>query len=280
MTLVRYRPFALVALLVSALYLSGWLELIELDLLDMRAGLQARAASGELLVVAIDPASLRALNGWPWPRRYHAEVLNRLLAAGARRVAFDIDFSSSSTPEDDAAFAAALARAGPDRVALAVHRQWLHDQLFDTAPLPGFIRHASATSINVQPDPEGRIRRVLTASIWADTTVPTMPAWLTGAEALPPGEVLIDFSIDPATIPMLSFVEVLAGRFDPAIVAGKSVLIGAAAIELGDWRSVPRYRALPGPLLQGLAFETLIQDRVLHRLDGSAVVLAVGLLAC
>ena len=76
--------------------------------------------------------------------------------------------------------------------------------------------------------------------------------------------MLIDFSIDPATIPMLSFVDVLAGRFDPGQVAGKSVLIGATAIELGDWRSVPHYRALPGPLLQALAFETLIQDRALR----------------
>jgi diguanylate cyclase (GGDEF)-like protein/PAS domain S-box-containing protein len=278
MTILRYRPFALVALLVSTLYLSGWLESIERDLVDLRARLQARSASGELLIVAIDPASLRALNSWPWPRRYHAGVLKRLLAAGARRIAFDIDFSSSSTPEDDRAFADALALAGPDRVALAVHRQWVQDQLFDTAPLPSFIRHASATSINVRPDPEGQIRRVQTASIWGDTTVPTMPAWLVGARGVPAREVLIDFSIDPATIPVLSFVDVLAGRFDPAMVEGKSVLIGAAAIELGDWRSVPHYRALPGPLLQALAFETLIQNRALRRLDGGAVVLASGLL--
>ena len=33
----RYRPFALVALLVSTLYVSGWLESIERDLLDLRA---------------------------------------------------------------------------------------------------------------------------------------------------------------------------------------------------------------------------------------------------
>jgi diguanylate cyclase (GGDEF)-like protein/PAS domain S-box-containing protein len=278
MTILRYRPFALVALLVSTLYLSGWLESIERDLVDLRARLQARSASGELLIVAIDPASLRALNSWPWPRRYHAGVLTRLLAAGARRIAFDIDFSSSSTAEDDRAFADALALAGPDRVALAVHRQWVEDQLFDTVPLPSFSRHASPTSINVRPDPEGQIRRVQTASIWGDTTVPTMPAWLVGAPGVPAREVLIDFSIDPATIPVLSFVDVLAGRFDPAMVEGKAVLIGAAAIELGDWRSVPHYRALPGPLLQALAFETLIQNRALRRLDGGVVVLASGLL--
>ena len=104
-----------------------------------------------------------------------------------------------------------------------------------------------------------------------------MPAWLIGG-SVPAREVLIDFSIDPTTIPSLSFVDVLAGRFDPATVAGKSVLIGASAIELGDWRSVPHYRALPGPLLQALVFETLIQDRALRRLDRATVILALGLL--
>ena len=277
MTIPRYRPFALVALLVSTLYVSGWLESIERDLLDLRARLQKRPASGELVLVTIDPASLQALNSWPWPRRYHAQVLERLLAAGARRTAFDIDFSSSSTPEDDRALAAALALAGPDRVAIAVHRQWVRHELFETAPLPSFIRHASAASINVRPDPEGLVRRVQTASAWAGTTVPTMPAWLLG-EGLPAREVLIDFSIDPTTIPAVSFVDVLANRFDPARIAGKAVLIGASAIELGDWRSVPHYRALPGPLLQALAFETLIQDRALRRLDRGMVVVALGLL--
>ena len=43
MTILRYRPFALVALLVSTLYVSGWLESIERDLLDLRARSAKRA---------------------------------------------------------------------------------------------------------------------------------------------------------------------------------------------------------------------------------------------
>jgi diguanylate cyclase (GGDEF)-like protein/PAS domain S-box-containing protein len=279
LTVPRHRPFLLVGLLVAALYLGGWFDKIERDLIDLRAHLHARPASGELVVVAIDPASLQALNRWPWPRRYHAEVLKRLLADGARRVAFDIDFSSPSTPEDDRALAEVLATTGPDRVALAVHRQWVKDQIFDTAPLLRFRRHVSLASINVQPDPEGLIRGVQTAVAWGGGTVPTMPAWLAGEPGAALQDLLIDFSIDPTTIPTLSFVDVLAGRYDPAMIAGKSVLVGAAAIELGDWRSVPGYRALPGPLLQALAFETLIQDRALRRLDGPPIALASALLA-
>jgi CHASE2 domain-containing sensor protein len=132
----RHRPFLLVGLLVAGLYLAGWLDKVERDQIDLRARLYTRPASGELLVVAIDPASLQALRRWPWPwpRRYHAEVLRRLLAAGARRVAFDIDFSSPQTAEDDRSLEEVLATAGPQRLALAVQRQRVGNQIFDTRP--------------------------------------------------------------------------------------------------------------------------------------------------
>jgi diguanylate cyclase (GGDEF)-like protein/PAS domain S-box-containing protein len=278
-TMPRHRPFLLVGLLVAGLYLGGWLDKGERDLVDLRARLHTRSASGELLIVAIDPASLQALRRWPWPRRYHAEVLRRLLAAGAGRVAFDIDFSSSFGTEDDRALEEALATAGPERVALAVHRQWMRDQIFDTAPLLNFRPYVSLASITVQPDPEGLIRGLQTIAPWGTGSVPTMPAWLAEGTDVAPQDLLIDFSIDPATIPTLSFVDVLQGRFDPAMIAGKAVLIGPLAIELGDWRSAPIYRALAGPSLQALAFETLIQDRALRRVDGAPVALASGLLA-
>jgi diguanylate cyclase (GGDEF)-like protein/PAS domain S-box-containing protein len=274
-----FRPFVFVAVLIATVYQVGWLSFIERGLLDARARLWSRPASGELVVVAIDPASLHALRRWPWPwpRRYHAEVLKRLLAAGARRIAFDFDFSSSQTPEDDRALADALAIAGPHRVALAVHRQLVQDRIFDTGPLPRFRSYASLASINIRPDPEGRVRAIQTVSVFAETTVPTMSAWLAGAPDAA-REVLIDFSIDPDTIPQLSYVDVLDDRFDPAAVAGKSVLIGPAAIELGDWRSVPHYRALPGPLVQALASETIAQGRALLPIQGWPVALGAGLL--
>jgi diguanylate cyclase (GGDEF)-like protein/PAS domain S-box-containing protein len=275
-----YRPFVFVAALIATVYLVGWFSFVDRGLLDARTHLWSRPASGELVLVVIDPASLQALRGWPWPwpRRYHAAILKRLVEAGARRIAFDFDFSSAQTLEDDRALADALAVAGPDRVALAVHSQWVGNQIFDTAPLPSFDLSASRTSINVQPDPEGRVRTIQTVSAFADRTVPTMSAWLAGAPATLAREVLIDFSIDPATIPQLSYVDVLNGRFDPAAIAGKSVPIGPVAIELGDWRSVPRYRALPGPLVQALAFETIAQGRALYPLQGWPAALGAALL--
>ena len=149
-----YRPFVFVAALIATVYLVGWFEFIDRGLLDARTRLWSRPASGDLVIVAIDSTSIRALAQWPWPRRYHAAAIDRLLAAGASQIAYDIVFSSPSTPSEDLMLARALAAAGPQRIALPVFRQLrqTHDRRIepsDTAPLAQFGQHDPTLSIAV-----------------------------------------------------------------------------------------------------------------------------------
>ncbi len=281
----QYRPFALLGALVAVMYLAGWFDLVERPLSDWRAGLAERAASGDLLIVTLDPASLHALERWPWPRHYHAEAIDRLLEAGAARIAYDVDFGAASLPEEDQTLALALARAGPERIALPVFRhlrQTADNRIepYDTTPPPLFDDHVSTVSIDLRPDSDGRVRRIASRATRREGVLPTAPAWLYGGAG--PGaddgsQILIDYGIDPAAIPQLSFIDLLSGRFDPAAIAGKSVLVGATAIELGDWISVPGYWALPRPIVQALAFETLRQNRSLMHIGGWPVALGSAL---
>ncbi|HEX5080377.1 MAG TPA: EAL domain-containing protein [Geminicoccaceae bacterium] len=285
----HHRPFALLGALVALVYLAGWFDPLERTLSDLRAGLVERPASGDLVIVAIDPASLQALERWPWPRRYHAEAIRRLLAAGAARIAYDVDLSAASQPQDDRALAAALADAGPERIVLPVFRhlrQTADNRIepVDTAPLPLFGDHAGAVSVDLRADGDGRVRRIARGASRQGEELPTAPAWLQrdpGGAADGAGSgapILIDYSIDPDSIPQLSFIDLLSGRFDAAALAGKRVLVGATAIELGDWISVPRHWALPRPVVQALAFETLRQDRALAHAGGWPMALASALL--
>jgi diguanylate cyclase (GGDEF)-like protein/PAS domain S-box-containing protein len=288
----HYRPFALVGALVAVVYLAGWFDPIERALTELRAGLAERAASKDLLIVAIDPVSLQALERWPWPRRYHAEAIERLLAAGATRIAYDLDFSVPMQPGDDQALADALAQAGSERIVLPVFRhlrQTADNRIepFDVAPLPLFRAHAGTVAIDLRPDSDGRVRRIARYAPRGGVNLPTAPVWLQGepqaavdpeAGSDPGAPVLIDYSIQPETIPQLSFIDLLSGRFDPALIAGKGVLVGATAIDLGDWLSVPRHWALPRPIVQALAFETLRQDRALSHVGGWPVALGSALL--
>ena len=68
--------------------------------------------ASDIVIVEIDARSLYELSSWPWPRRYHAKMIDELLARRARRVFMDVDFSSHSNPTDDAALSRAVGAAG------------------------------------------------------------------------------------------------------------------------------------------------------------------------
>jgi PAS domain S-box-containing protein len=252
---------------LSSLALTGGLEWFERALMEMRFRMVQRDAGDRLVLVEIDEPSLRRLDTWPWPRRYHAELLDRLVAAGAETVAFDVDFSSRSTPDGDAAFAAALERAGR-RVVLPVFKpknQAGAQALGETRPLEAFARHASIASVIVTPDSDSRVRRIGTMLGLADGMVPAMPVLL-GAEGRPvPASFYIDFGIRVETLPRISYADALEGRFPEGFFAGRAALVAATAVQLGDNLSTPVHVTASGGEVLALAAESLRQDRALFR---------------
>jgi CHASE2 domain-containing sensor protein len=108
----NYRPHILVAAIVAIALLTNLPTTLRNDLVDLRFAWQSRAATGDVVVVAIDAPSIEQIGVWPWPRRLHAELLQRLDAAGINDVAFDVDFSTPSDPAYDRAYVEALRAAG------------------------------------------------------------------------------------------------------------------------------------------------------------------------
>ncbi len=271
----------LIFLAVALLYWFGGLEFIEEKLIDVRYRLVERDATGDLTVVKIDTESLRELNVWPWPRSRYGDLLDRLFAAGASEVALDIDFSSESTAAEDARFAAALQRHG-ERVILPVFmqrdRQAGERGIEYTEPLAQFREHTRVASLNIKPDRDGVLRQMDIADQWPRGFVPTLSAMLAGGDRQQSESFYIDYGIRIESLPQLSFAQVLRGEFEPAMVSGKRVLVGASAIELGDTASVPVWSSLPGPFVQALATESLLQGRNLQRSPAFVVLLGMFLI--
>jgi CHASE2 domain-containing sensor protein len=194
----------LAATVVSLLYLAGALDPLERVLTDSRFQLASREASGGLVIVGIDPESLRQLDIWPWPRSYHATVIDRLVEAGASQIALDVDLSSWSTPESDAALRDALAQA-EGRVVLPVFRQKATGktdgrQFIHTAPIPEFRRLTSLASVNTMPEEDGLIRRHATSNYWQNGYMPTLPAVLADRTHALFDIFHIDYGIQPETL--------------------------------------------------------------------------------
>jgi EAL domain-containing protein (putative c-di-GMP-specific phosphodiesterase class I)/CHASE2 domain-containing sensor protein len=249
---------ALVGLVVMMPAVGGYFERA---LGPVRFALQSRPASGNVVVVEMDARSVAAIRRWPWPRSHYARVVDRLRIAGAASIVFDVDVSTASEPSEDRAFAAAIARAD-GRVALATFDQQAargDQRSLDALPLPILRPHASLASVSVAPDVDGLVRDVPLATITAGTPRPSLSAYIAARGGTADATFPVNFAIDPATIPHLSFVAVEEGHFDPATVRGRNVLIGATAIEMGDRYPVPLHGVLPGVTIQALAAETLLE---------------------
>jgi HD-GYP domain-containing protein (c-di-GMP phosphodiesterase class II)/CHASE2 domain-containing sensor protein len=225
----------------------------------------------DVVIVAIDPQSLRAFPSWPWPRRLYAQAIERLDAAGARAIAFDIDLSAPREREDDAALAAAIEKSG--RVALAAFRQ--------LQPLPGggelevasvphallADRAAAQGSVLMPVEPDGTVRFAPRASPIAGRDLPTLASAalrIATGDPTPEHERMDPLRIDyrrSAGIAEIPIVDVIEGRFDPRLVAGRAVLVGATAAEFQDLWDTPLAPARPGVWLQAVSYRTLAAER-------------------
>ncbi|CDO58253.1 Signal transduction histidine kinase [Candidatus Phaeomarinobacter ectocarpi] len=261
-------------------YAFGALETLELALLESRFDLLDRPASGEVVAVQIDARSIQELGQWPLPRNTYAYAVRSLVAAGANEIAIDVDMSARTNENETAALARALEDAG-GHVILPAFTQLaepgVYDgNLIDAEPTPALTPHAWLGSVNVIPDKDGRLRQLMHGMWNADGEFRySMFALLAGKAKPQPEPFYVDYGIDVRTIPRISFVDVMEGRFDVNVVNGKRVIIGGTAVELGDHFAVPRYGVMSGPMVQAMGFETLHQDREIHRTGPIGVVLLV-----
>lgn len=263
---------AALAMLVS---FSGIDKLLNQHLLDYRFSLAPKPATGKIAFIAIDHKSLRELNQWPWPRSTHAKLLEKLRQFEVSEIAFDIDFSSTTTEAEDKAFAEALKKSDGS-VILSTFRQLqnLHNSLPEvvhTSPLPIFAEHTWLASVNIYPTRNGRIATMPYGHYINDEFVPSLSSLLTGVYNQQNKNFLIDNSIQSSTVPTFSYVDVLNGRINPNLLKGRKIVIGANDASLGDTILIPGQGIIAGPMLQILGTETLLQGNKLIELSPLAI---------
>jgi signal transduction histidine kinase len=261
-----WRPEALVLIAIVAATAMGMFATLQDALTDFGFSIVKRPASGDIVLVQIDAKSLAAIDAWPWPRSRHAELIDKLTASGAELVALDVAFSSPSIRSEDERLAQTIRRhAG--RVVLPSFVQHaapgVSAELSETNPLLLFGAGALVGNANLFA-PSGVTRTASIGLYLPDGSYRPTFAGLAGQRGGGTiNEFTIDFGIDPKTFTRLSFADVLNDDFDAAAVAGKRVIVGATAIELGDRVPVPVYGVIAGVELQALMAESIWQGRTL-----------------
>lgn len=179
--------FLLIGLLIGVLVLSlnewGLFERLELMTVDLRFKVNEEGYKGdEVVLVAIRPEDIEELGGLPWPRSYHARVIDRLREAGARVILLDIHFTSPRAPEEDRDLVEATRRAG-NVLYPVFYDQKLTPEMFGGGPVhvPRLVRNipelaeaAGQGHINLKEDPDGKIRRVPFALSYQGEIFPTI----------------------------------------------------------------------------------------------------------
>ncbi len=243
------RDWALLAaaLVSLVLWLSGSGQLPRANgiLQDAASWLHQPAASADIVLIAIDDASIAAIGRWPWRRALHAGLIERITRAAPRAIGIDVWFSEEDWdyPDDDRMLAAALRASG--RTVLPVAQA--------AAPLPALAQAAAAlghTQLTV--DADGRVRGFNAVEGPGDAPWWHMALALhclgeTGRACAPPprdasawtrsGHELIAFARplqdNRPPFTTYSYIDVLRGSIPAAAFRGKYVLIGPTAAGLG-----------------------------------------------
>ena len=229
----------------------------------------------EMLIVGIDEHSFQELKtAWPWPRSFHAKIVNKLKAAGARLIVFDILFAEPSNPGNDQLFADAMKEAG--NVILATTMEFSESAQVTrqilVQPFQLFRQVALGMGLTVvTPDGDGIVRR-FHCHLGNEETLPEVVVRSYHPDLKIPTHLchLINFTGPPGHINTVSYSRVLEGP-DPylaELIRGKIILIGrivgAAPTPIADAFYTPFF-AGTGQLMSGVEIHAQVINTLLKK---------------
>ncbi|HND24218.1 MAG TPA: CHASE2 and HATPase_c domain-containing protein [Rhodocyclaceae bacterium] len=286
--------------------LEGWLWRIDQTIYDSFLSSFRRATSANVAIVAIDDASLAELGSWPWSRRVHAALLDRLHDAGARAVALDLilDTPSRDDPAADTVLAQSMRAFG--RVALPLTQATTGVLLTgEILPLPEFVAAAAALGHGqVEFDPDGIARSVYLWEGFGSARHPQLALALlrivdpeVAARYAQPGPgddddrlqwvratwLRVPFAGPPGTYPYYSYAAVLRGEVPADALRDKVLLVGATASGMAEAVPTPMSglsRPMPGVEVDANVYDALRRGDAVRPLSAgtSAGVAALAVL--
>ena len=257
---------------------------------DMHLGLWSRPEAKDIVLIVIDNQSLEQLGRWPWPRRFHAKLLERLEKSKA--VGYDIIFSEPDLhdPEGDQAFANAIKRHG--RVVLPVSptvssAESATEQLHELSSLPLFTKVAAGQGhVDVELDSDGLSRSIFLKAGMGRPERKAFPLvmvelerkieltgernknQITGSDDnvwVRDHRILLPLTNVPDVFQKISFVNAIDPEFDRSLFEKKWVLVGMDAIGLGDRIATPVTRSAQP--MSGVEFEAQVLDILLNKIS-------------
>ncbi|AGB41281.1 putative transmembrane sensor domain protein [Halobacteroides halobius DSM 5150] len=273
----------IIGIVITVIFASGLLKDLELVTYDYRLlfkSLFTVNRQDKIVIVKIDQFSLDKLGGWPWPRRYHAQLIKILNQAGAKLIGFDILFDLPSTAKEDQQLKKAVSKAQnvflPSTLDLQVVKtltdEEINIQQINT-PLTKFKRVAAGGGyLNLLPDRDGKIRRltIINTKKISPFSINLARSYNNVSIDLKKQDLLINFHYQTDYFKQISYSKVLNGNFTTGTFKDKIVLIGATDDALQDYLMTPLALIkgfIPGIIVQAEIIDNYLQDSFIHKLS-------------
>ncbi|WP_285020006.1 CHASE2 domain-containing protein [Novosphingobium sp. fls2-241-R2A-195] len=262
------------SLLVMLMTMDRTMERFDNGIYDHLLQLAPSPSSDTILLVEIDDDSVRRIGRWPWNRATHAALIDRLNAAGAKAIGYDVLFTEPTDAGNDDALARSMAGGAP--VYLPV-LPGLSSGSGAAAILPiDLFRNAAAGigGATIAPDPDGVVRAAPRSDQGpgrSQLLMRVMAQSLAGGRKVSLQGRLIPFGGGAGRWPEIPAAAVLAGEVPAEFVKGKIVLVGVTASGLGS-----RYATPAGGVLSGLE----IQAYLLQGLRAGTMMMQASLSSC
>jgi adenylate cyclase len=293
-----------IGLAVSCLALIAYefhfFQRLELTTVDTRFSIRGSLpVPKDVVVVGVDDVTFNETSlRWPFARDVEAKVVNRLADAGAKVIAEDIQYTEPTTPMQGCGnFCVNLANQQDNAIFLAVKRADAKGSKVvlsttevgkngSTRIFGGNVGLTGARAADglIPLDADGVSRRfpyeIQGLKTFAVVSAERARGRLLDSSAFPGNDAWIDFAGSPGRVPFISFSHVLRGKFDPAQVRGKVVVVGATAPTLQDVHptSTSGGENMSGPEIQANAIETVLRSFPLESAPSWVNILAIFVL--
>ena len=304
---IRLVLLGVVALLSVALGLVAYepkvFKSVELSTVDARFSVRGdEKPPRDLVVVGVDAETQQRLNErWPFPRDFHARVIDRLKEDGAKVIAVDIaisqpsgrkprlcDFAGADLPPDDCALLESSARA---RNLVFSATEVGDDQsipFVGQKATPAIMKQLGARAgyTGIVDDVDGSARRYLYGFNGLKSFAIAAVERATGRKVSRSifrekgDSAWVDFYGGAGSIPEVPYWKVYQGRTPPGLFRGKIVVVGATDPVLKDvfHTSTSGDELMSGPELQAHAIGTVRARNSLGAASGGVNVLLIVLL--
>ena len=207
-----------------------------------------RSANKNIVIIAIDDKSINKIGRWPWDRKVHAELLEKLSSQKPKAVGYDVAFPEASNPESDQILSSAFSKHNiilpVEQVDMGLQKPY---ELFQT----------KIGLVNVLIDHDGIVRKIPVDSFASEI--------IKKKAEISDDYLRINYSGKPGSFTTHSFIDVLENRIPLENFANKYVLVGVTAVDLHDSQVTPvsAGREMAGVEIHANAMATILENKYL-----------------